>query len=245
MPLDTTLVVDFSFGLDLSDGSIDNGDFFLRPGGSSGTSPLQLKAEIDATLPDFDLVAGFTQPLVQGGTVRMDPGLDVAWGNVEMSMTALQAEPGPTVTLTPSGNASAELPVEVSFLDFAEGGARRSTWKTTDPSTTCHRRSPSTRTSHRSWRPTRKPPTLCAVGFDALADFADKLDTTDKLGESIFLIGGSVGEFLDLGSILRTHLASPIRDFSLRREFRRPSRTWSERWRRRLAHGTTSSSRSA
>ena len=82
VPLDPTLVVDFSFGLDLTDGSVGEDDFFLRAGGK-GPACFNCRPRLRTNRApvSFQIVAGFTQPTVQNATVSLDAGLDVTFGN--------------------------------------------------------------------------------------------------------------------------------------------------------------------
>ena len=51
-------------------------------------------------------------------------------------------------------------------------------------------------------------------GLDALADFGDRLDDHGRLGEDLFVLADrSIGDYLDLGGILRDQLAEPIAAF--------------------------------
>ncbi len=51
-------------------------------------------------------------------------------------------------------------------------------------------------------------------GLDALADLGDHLDEFDRLGEELFVLSGrSIGDYLDVGTILRDKLARPVTDF--------------------------------
>jgi len=53
-----------------------------------------------------------------------------------------------------------------------------------------------------------------AQGLDALADLGDHLDEFDRLGEELFVLSGrSIGDYLDIGTILRDQLARPVADF--------------------------------
>lgn len=51
-------------------------------------------------------------------------------------------------------------------------------------------------------------------GLDALADLGDHLDEFDRMGEELFVLSGrSIGDYLDIGTILRDKLARPVADF--------------------------------
>ncbi len=189
VPLQTTLVFDFSFGVD----HLTDGDFFLRAGGQ-GPSPLQLQAKVEdkTVLPDFEIVAGFTQPMVQNGTVSLDAGLDVALGNPDgqpdLSIDELKGNLDALVTFTRYGDAEATLPLKVDFLEFSQGGDPRvvlidnAPFDETAPTITLSDDfTPIAETSDRVAEALRQ-------GFGALADLAADLNTTDKLAEPIFLV---------------------------------------------------------
>ena len=213
VPLETTLIFSFSFGVDLA-----GSDFFLRTASNDGASPLQLQANAEATLPDFEIVAGFTKPTVQGGTVSLDANLDVAFSNPDgdprgnLSIIELEGDLNALVTVTPSGDAGATLPVTVSFLDFSQGGDPQiilsddAPFDEIAPTITVNNDfAPITATNDQVAEALRQ-------GLRALADFAQDLDATDKLATPMFLVSGSIGDFLDLGTVVQTHVTTPVID---------------------------------
>ena len=51
---------------------------------------------------------------------------------------------------------------------------------------------------------------VISTGLNVFADWADELDTFNALDQSLSIVNQSIGEVLDVGSILRDHLRDPV-----------------------------------
>jgi len=211
--LETSLIFDFSFGVDLSDGSVDEGDFFIRH------DSMTLGAKVDAAGLDFPMGYGFLEPSVEDGDIALDAGIAVDFVNPDadtqgnITLQELQDTPmDDLVEVTATGQAEAVLPIEADFLPFSVGGDPTITLTDTD----LFDGTPPSVAFNADFDPIAEVnegvKQALVEGFNELASLADQLDETAELGTDIFLIQGSIGGFLDMGTIIQTHMAQPVVD---------------------------------
>ena len=207
----TTLTLDFAFGLDLSDGAVDGDDFFVDIGS------IRYDAAVDAAGLDFPIEFGLLMPDVVAGQVALD-----ATARVELDQATVPGSDGrltraelrdvaaaDVVTLTGVGQATATLPVDAAFLPFSVGG---------DPTITATDTAlfdgiAPTVALNADFAPIQQVVEDAEQAFDqglaGLTNLGDEIDGAGLVGTDLFLIGGSIGEFLDIGGILGSRLAQP------------------------------------
>ena len=219
--LETHLTFDFAFGLDLSDGSADASDFFIRP------NTLTLGAEVDATGLDFPIGFGFVDASVEDGAVTLDAGVAVDFKNPDgdskgnISLTELNnSDLSDLVDVTATGEAEAVFPVKADFLPFSAGGHPTITLVNNDlfdgtaPAVEFNGDFDSIDQFNEDAE------RALQEGFDALASLGDRLDEASELGSTIPLLGKpagsgetsevSLGRIVDLGGFLSDILAEPL-----------------------------------
>jgi len=172
--LATTLVLNFTFGVDLTPDLSAEEAFLIR------VDDFELSAEVLTSSPTGDMVVGFYDARVTSSTLSLDAALDVTLNNpdsdpdgnltlAELKDTDLDS----LVTLTPAGtnSASATMSVEADpFGDFTPGGTLSVSFSTSDPF---------------------DPP---ALTFSS--DFAELLDFTNVSSYSVLGVLNQLGSFL-------------------------------------------------
>ncbi len=209
VPIETSLGFDISIGLDLTDGALDDGDFFLIG------EFITFGALVDDAALDFPIGFGMLEPQVAGGSARLDATVVARLaeldGDTDGRLTAAELAGTPT-DVTAAGEASANLPLKAGFLGFSAGGNPAITVSDLDVfdgiAPDVVRNDDFSAISDRDEEAKR----ALVEASAQLASLADDLDEAGLIGTDIFLIGGTIGDFLDLGSILDAHFAQPVFD---------------------------------
>ena len=209
--IESDITFDVTFGVDLSDGSIDDDDFWLESDG------LDIDLSIDATLPDFDVDLGFLETRIEGATLVLDGGLDLTLGNPdgdpEGRLTPGELTGAAITALVPNvaatGAFDLTLPVNTDLLPFSLGGAPAITVSTPNVFTT-----PPDVSFNADFGglETFQQQITDALdqGLDAIGAFADSLDAGTALAEDLPLLGDSLASITGIGSALREELIDPI-----------------------------------
>ena len=215
LDLETNLLFDLSFGLDLTDGAVDSDDFFIR-----SSDGLILQAAITTTDLNIDLNFGFIDLVVDSGSVDLDAELNIQWLNPDadakgnISFQELQnTDLTDLLAISTTGQAEAVLPVDSTLLPFAIGGDPTITLSTNDLFN-----GQSLQVDFNSdFDPVGEFNDSVAEaildGLSGLADFGDDVDSSSALSTQIPLLGKSVGDLVDVGGILRDRVLTPIEEF--------------------------------
>ncbi|MGD9034753.1 MAG: LEPR-XLL domain-containing protein, partial [Desulfobacteraceae bacterium] len=211
VPLETSIIFDFSFGVDLSDGSVDEGDFFIRP------QSMTLGANVDAQALDFTMGYGFLELVVEDGDLGLDAGIAVDFVNPDAdtqgNITIQEFEDTPVddlVEVTATGEASAVLPVEADYLPFSVGGnptiiiTDTNLFDTTAPAVAFNADFDAIEQFNIDAEQAMR------AGFDALADLGDDVDGGNELGTQLPFLNTSLGQVMDLGGFLAEILVDPL-----------------------------------
>jgi len=213
--LQTGLAFEFSFGIDLTDGAVDSDDFFFQ-----SAAGLVLDASVNQSAIQSLLGFGLVDLTAQDGTADLEADYNVTWNNPDADplerITFQELQNTPTddlLTVQATGQGQVVLPVEADFLPFAVGGNPTITASSSDLFDT----SSETLQFNADFDPIQQfnEDLKQAVldGLVAQVDLTDQIEASDPLGQSLFLINGSIGEFLDIGSVLDSHIVQPAADF--------------------------------
>ena len=219
--LETRLTFDFTFGLDLSDGSVDESDFFIRP------NTLTLGAKVDTTGLDFPIGFGFVDASVEDGKVSLDVGMAIDFKNPDgdskgnISLDELNdSDLSDLVDVTATGEAEVVLPVKADFLPFSAGGHPTITVTDSDLFDGTAPAVEFNADFDAIDQFNEDAERALQEGFDALASLGDRLDEVSELGNVIPLLGRSagggepgdvsLGQIVDLGGFLSDILAEPL-----------------------------------
>ncbi len=205
--LQSTLRWDLSFGVDLTDGSVDQDDFFVR------TSGFSLSSAIDEADMAFTLNIGLLDGTVTDGEFQLNADFDVVLNDADLSFAELQgADLAALLAINAAGDLAASFPVDVDFLPFSDGSDPAvqiedlDLFDTTAPVLT--------KQAFDSVDQSNAAVAQALTdGLAALFDLTQQMSDTGALGTSIALIGGTVGEHLDPAGILADQLAQPVADF--------------------------------
>ena len=209
--LQTDLEFEFSFGIDLTDGAVDNGDFFFQPDGD-----LVLEATVNHSDINAPLGFGLVDLTVQDGEAQLEAQYNITWNNPDADpaghITLQELQNTPTdelLTVQATGQGEVQLPVDEDFLPFSVGGDP----KITVNSDNLFDSAAEVIEFNTDFDPIQQfnEDLKQAVldGLVAQVDLTGQMQQSGQLGQNIFLIGGSIGESLDIGSILDDHIAQP------------------------------------
>ncbi|MEE8558509.1 MAG: LEPR-XLL domain-containing protein, partial [Myxococcota bacterium] len=214
VPVTGRLLLDFSFGVDLADDLFEAEDFFLR------INDFTLDAEVAFDQLGFDFELGFLEFSGSDGSVELDAGLRVDFANPDGdaggNLSSAELADTPIADLVDVAVTDAvvvaRLPIQTTLVDFAQLG---------DPAVFLEQADvfagDPTELRLEALEPLEELNAAIRQAFvegtQTLSERGGELGRADELGTDLFPIGGSIGEFLDLGTTLETRLAQPVADF--------------------------------
>lgn len=209
--LDARFSTALTLGLDLSDGSLDVDDFFVR------FDTLSVGATATATLPDLEAGFGFLDLTVAGGELSLDVDADLMLGNPDadpdgkLTPTELRdTDLADLVTFSVTSDLSLELPLDADFLPFSTDGTPTLTLNSSDVYD-----AETTLIALENFAPVGD---LQQQAEDALVQglmaFGDTLEGINDglLATPVPFIGGNLGDHFDLGGIVHDRLIQPLQD---------------------------------
>ncbi len=209
----STLMFNFSFGLDLASGLTDEEAFFIRSA--------SLSQEVDANVPAVatgPASIGFFAGQLTAGNLALDANMSVGIANPDsdaagrVTLDELQStELTSLVSLTESGTASGSVTIDPGTLGgFSPSGNSVISFNSSDPFT------PPTLAFNAAYDEVRSFTNVSSFGFvgvlDQFSNWLDGLGNSEVLDARVELAGSRLGDLAPLDVVVDEGLIAPLLD---------------------------------